>query len=52
MNDLYCLTCSCHESCCDCGAEQQLIEAHYCDSCGSICSEDDLDANGECYECQ
>ncbi len=51
--DLYCLTCSCHEECCDCyEVDKQLVEAHYCESCGTICSDDDLDAHGYCYECE
>jgi len=45
---MYCLTCKCHEELCYCEDEQELVPETYCDNCGSICSEGDLDFGDNC----
>jgi hypothetical protein len=52
VSELYCISCASSEDSCECYEEHQLlVEAFYCDNCGSICSEDELSATDLCEDC-
>lgn len=46
---MICTACWCCESICDCGDEAVLVEAAYCENCGSINEEEEL-TDGFCEE--
>ena len=50
--EMYCVGCMCSEDVCNC-EEDLLVEALFCDICGTIGSEDEIDRNsGLCATCE
>lgn len=47
---MICTNCSCCESICSCGDDQELEESSYCENCGTIASLEDLNEDGYCNE--
>lgn len=40
--EMFCIGCMCSEDVCNC-EEDLLVEAYFCDNCGTIGSEEDID---------
>ena len=50
--EMFCVGCMCIEDVCNC-EEDLLVEACFCDYCGTIGSEEEIDRNsGLCESCE